>query len=89
MLRWVIVSLVLLVVLGAYDPQLFMRMVQKLANVTSYGVIGWLFSRAAYAMLTPGGDGRLENVDPETRDAAVTGRALIIVGFVIAGALGL
>ena len=89
MVRWVLVSLVLTAALGAVDMQLVVRMAQKLANLSAFGLVGWLFARAAYANLTPDGSGRLELVDPETRDAAVQGRAIVIAGFVIAGALGL
>lgn len=89
MVRWILAALLLTAFLGAFDMQLVVRMGQKLANVIAYGLIGWAFSRAAFAMLTPNNTGRLEEVDPETRDAAVQGRAIIIGAAMIAGALGL
>jgi hypothetical protein len=89
MIRWLLIALLLTAALGAFDWQLVIRMAQKLANVTAYGLVGWAFSRAAFAMLTPNGSGRLEEVDPDTRDAAVQGRSIIIGAAMIAGALGL
>lgn len=85
MLEWLVVSLFLLAMLAAFDTQLAFRTLQKLTNVTLFGWLGWQFSRAAFAMLGK----NLESVDPDTRDAVVQGRALIIAGAMIAGALGL
>lgn len=86
---WMLVSCVLLAGIAAIQPDLVLRLANKVVNVTVFGVVGWAFSRAVFAMLTPSGNGRLEEVDPETRDAAVQGRCILIAGAMIAGALGL
>lgn len=85
MLEWLVISVLLLAILHAFDTQLAVRTAQKLANVTLFGWTGWMFSVGVYKMLAP----KLEQIDPDVRDAVVQGRAIIIAGAMIAGALGL
>jgi hypothetical protein len=89
MAGWFALTLILLACLGAFDWQLAIRTGQKLTNVILFGLTGWALSRAVFAMLTREGRGELEDTPPEVMDAVVQGRALIIAGAMIAGALGL
>lgn len=89
LLPWLFFSIALFAALSAFDGQLAFRTLQKLTNVSLFGWLGWLFSRTVFAMLSRGTNGELESTPPEVMDAVVQGRAIIIAGAMIAGALGL
>lgn len=89
MTGWLAIALVLLALLAGFDWQLAVRSAQKLTNVILFALTGWALSRAVFAQLTGNGRGELEDTHAEVMDAVVQGRAIIIAGAMIAGALGL